>query len=241
MILRVVSLIGTARPSPTPATAVLIPTTWPWPSASAPPELPGFRAASVWMTFSTIRPAARERTGSERPSAETTPAVTEPAKPCGFPIATTSWPTRRRFRVAEHGRNEVARLRPQDGEVRERVGSDDLDSDLAPVHEGRAGASVRGRHDVGRGEHETVRGDDDAASAAVEPAAAAHAARHAQVGDRRREALRDRGDGLGIRVEDVLFLVGSRRRDERKIHRSKLAAAGRSTEWPRWRRSATGA
>src|SRR5690242_11417183 len=32
--------------------------------------------------------------GSERPSAETTPAVTEPANPCGFPIATTSWPTR---------------------------------------------------------------------------------------------------------------------------------------------------
>ena len=95
MIFLVVSLIGTASPRPTPATAVLIPTTWPCPSASAPPELPGLRAASVWITFSTIRPAARERTGSERPSADTTPAVTEPAKPCGFPIATTSCPTRR--------------------------------------------------------------------------------------------------------------------------------------------------
>ena len=61
MIFRVVSLIGTARPRPTPATAVLIPTTWPRPSASAPPELPGLSAASVWMTFSTMRPAARER------------------------------------------------------------------------------------------------------------------------------------------------------------------------------------
>jgi hypothetical protein len=46
------------------------------------------------MTFSTIRPAVRDRTGSERPRADTTPAVTEPAKPFGFPIATTSWPTR---------------------------------------------------------------------------------------------------------------------------------------------------
>src|SRR4051812_14848649 len=38
---RVATLIGTARPSPTPATAVLIPITRPRPSASAPPELPG--------------------------------------------------------------------------------------------------------------------------------------------------------------------------------------------------------
>jgi hypothetical protein len=71
----------------------LIPTTRPSPAASAPPELPGFRAASVWITFSTIRIAEPDRVGSERPSAETTPAVTEPAKPFGLPIATTSWPT----------------------------------------------------------------------------------------------------------------------------------------------------
>src|SRR2546428_485604 len=32
--------------------------------------------------------------GSERPSADTPPAVTDPAKPFGLPIATTSWPTR---------------------------------------------------------------------------------------------------------------------------------------------------
>jgi hypothetical protein len=39
--------------------------------------------------------AVPARAGSERPSADTTPAVTEPANPCGLPIATTSWPTRR--------------------------------------------------------------------------------------------------------------------------------------------------
>ena len=90
MILRVVASIGTASPSPWPATAVLMPTTCAFASASAPPELPGLSAASVWMTFSTTRPAG---TGSERPSAETTPAVTEPPKPSGLPMATTSWPT----------------------------------------------------------------------------------------------------------------------------------------------------
>jgi hypothetical protein len=76
-----------------PATAVLIPTTSPRPSDSAPPELPGLSAASVWITSSTTRMAVPERVGSDRPRADTTPAVTELANPCGLPIATTSWPT----------------------------------------------------------------------------------------------------------------------------------------------------
>ena len=92
---RVASLIGTANPRPTPATAVLMPTTRPKESTRAPPELPGFSAASVWITLSIIRSVLPDRAGSERPSAEITPAVTEPAKPFGLPIATTSCPTRR--------------------------------------------------------------------------------------------------------------------------------------------------
>ena len=62
-------------------------------SASAPPELPGLSAASVWITFSTRRLARPSRDVIDRPSAETTPAVTVPAKPSGLPIAMTSWPT----------------------------------------------------------------------------------------------------------------------------------------------------
>ena len=96
MIARVAASIGTASPRPTPATAVLMPTTRPRESASAPPELPGLSAASVWMTFSTSRLARPSRVASERPSALTTPAVTVPAKPSGLPMATTSWPTRNR-------------------------------------------------------------------------------------------------------------------------------------------------
>src|SRR3954447_2175220 len=95
MILREVALIGTASPRPTPATAVLIPTTWPRESARAPPELPGLRAASVWITSSTIRVAVRVRTGSARPSPLTMPAVTLPAIPRGLPTATTRLPIRR--------------------------------------------------------------------------------------------------------------------------------------------------
>ena len=87
MIRRVELSIGTASPRPIPATAVLIPTTSPRPSESAPPEFAGFEAASVWITFSTTRPA---EAGNARPSALTTPAVTEPSKPIGLPMATTN-------------------------------------------------------------------------------------------------------------------------------------------------------
>ena len=70
---------------------MLIPTTRQAPSTSAPPEFPGFSAASVWITFSTIRwGPLRAPTGSERPKPLTTPAVTELAKPWGLPIATTN-------------------------------------------------------------------------------------------------------------------------------------------------------
>src|SRR5256886_5386457 len=91
----VVAFIGTARPRPMPATAVLTPMSLAWESARAPPELPGLRAASVWITSSMKRrlplPSA---VASERPNPLTTPDVTEPEKPIGLPIATTSCPTR---------------------------------------------------------------------------------------------------------------------------------------------------
>src|SRR5476649_1283939 len=71
--------------------AVLMPTTSPAVETSGPPELPGLSAASVWITSSISRP---EVARSERPSADTTPAVTVDSKPSGLPIATTSWPRR---------------------------------------------------------------------------------------------------------------------------------------------------
>ena len=69
--------------------AVLMPMTSPREDTSGPPELPGLSAASVWMTSSISRPL---RARSERPSAETTPAVTVDSKPSGLPMAMTSWP-----------------------------------------------------------------------------------------------------------------------------------------------------
>jgi hypothetical protein len=71
--------------------AVLMPMTFACVSTSGPPELPGFRAASVWMTFSIMRPSFAR---SDRPVALTTPVVTVEWNPSGSPIAMTSWPTR---------------------------------------------------------------------------------------------------------------------------------------------------
>jgi hypothetical protein len=95
MIRREVALIGTASHSPAPATAVLMPTIRPWASVSAPPELPAFSAASVWMTSSITRRLRPDHAGMERPRPLTTPAVTEPESPSGLPTAMTSCPTLR--------------------------------------------------------------------------------------------------------------------------------------------------
>ena len=72
--------------------AVLIPTTRPSPETSGPPELPGLRGASVWITLSINAP---DRVRNVRPSALTMPAVTVQVNPRGLPIAITICPTRR--------------------------------------------------------------------------------------------------------------------------------------------------
>ncbi len=72
--------------------AVFMPMTMPLESSSGPPLLPGFKAASVWITLSTKCPVMLR---SVRPRALMTPAVTVESKPKGLPIATTNWPTRK--------------------------------------------------------------------------------------------------------------------------------------------------
>ena len=102
--------------------AVLMPITSPREETSGPPELPGLSAASVWITSSISRP---ERARSERPSAETTPAVTVDSKPSGLPIATTSWPRRSRLELPSVRRRQGDRcVDPQQREVGVRIVAD---------------------------------------------------------------------------------------------------------------------
>ena len=183
MSFRVASLIGTARPRPMPATAVLMPTTRPRPSASAPPELPGLRAASVWITFSTRRPADPERVGSERPRAETTPAVTVPGEAHGAADRDDQLADAQLVGVAELRRlpGRAHRRGPRPGRRGGRRRRPRRSSSRPSENE--AVTPVSAGDDVGRGEHVAVRGDRDAAAGALR-AAAAGAARDCEVGDR---------------------------------------------------------
>ena len=204
---RVVRLTGTARPRPTPATAVLMPTTREWLSASAPPELPGFRAASVWITSSISRPALALRVGRDRPRALTTPAVTEPARPSGLPTATTSWPTTS---------SSASPSSAGGGVVPDARSTARSDSGSAPTTPERGRGAVRERGGAGRGaahhvrvgEQEAVPGEDDARAEAL-PAPAAPAAAgiapaglgHPQAGHLAGELGRDPGDDLRVAVQ----------------------------------------
>src|SRR5918994_1173505 len=113
------------EPAPAPpaseAMAVLMPMTSPSALMSAPPELPGLMAASVWMASMTASvaplgsspwsPKGESRGVScsviDRLSALTMPALTDPSRPRGLPMASTVSPTCRSALLPR-----VASLRP---------------------------------------------------------------------------------------------------------------------------------
>ena len=147
---------GDGQAEADPATAVLIPTTLPRPSTSAPPELPGLSAASVWMTSSMMR-VAPPGAGGQRPAERRHHAGRHRAR-VAVRVADRDHELAdpQRGRVAELGRLQPRRLGPQDREVRQRVGADDRRLQVAAVGERRAYARARARDHVGAGEHEAV-------------------------------------------------------------------------------------
>jgi hypothetical protein len=89
--------MGTAKPMPMNvpalvglAKATTIPTVWPLALTSGPPELPGFTAASNWMSPVRLVPSEPR---SPRSSPDTTPVVVLRVSPSGLPMATTGSPT----------------------------------------------------------------------------------------------------------------------------------------------------
>src|ERR1700752_2928619 len=95
-------LLATAKQMPcAPAmTAVLMPITSPPDDTSGPPELPGFSAASVWITSSIIRPPIER---IERPSAHppAPPGLPGVPRPTGLAPAPVPPPADRADRAAE--------------------------------------------------------------------------------------------------------------------------------------------
>ncbi len=179
-----------------------MPTTSPALDTSGPPELPGLSEASVWITSSISRPPTER---SERPSADTTPAVTVDSKPSGLPIATTT------------GRASAARCRPapptacrpEARSAAARGRCRDRRPARAPRHGYRRGTTAardaRRRH-VRIGQHQPVAGDDHARAGA--------AARLAVLGepfdahDGGADAIDDRDHGARVGVEQQI--VGER-------------------------------
>ena len=140
MIRWVVALTGTARPSPTPATAVLTPTTRPRPSASAPPELPGLSAASVWITLSITRDAAAARGRQRAPERRDDAGGHRALEAVRVADRDHQLADAQPLGVAELGRDELAVLGADHGEVGERVAARDREAQLAAVGEARAAA-----------------------------------------------------------------------------------------------------
>ena len=120
-----------AKPSRTPATAVLTPTIRLRLSASAPPLLPGFSAASVWITSSTTRPLRVAATDPARDDARGD-AAGQPERVADrhnqlADAQVLGAPHRHRRR---HGS-----VRLEDSEIRQHVTPDDVDAHRRAVGE----------------------------------------------------------------------------------------------------------
>ena len=138
-----------------PATAVLMPTTRPCPSASAPPELPGLSAASVWITLSiSARPRPPARATSGR-APRRRPRSRSPRSRAGCRSRRRAGPhAAPRRRRAGRGRAR-APSRAEDGEVGQRVAADDLEGSSRPSVNAALPPRPAG-DDVRRGEQEAV-------------------------------------------------------------------------------------
>ena len=107
-----------------------MPSRLPLTSTSAPPELPGLIAASVWMKFSKVLMPSWLR-----PSALTMPQVTVWPTPNGLPIASTDVAHLQRVGVAEGDHRQLVELDLEHREVGVGVGADHLACARAAVVE----------------------------------------------------------------------------------------------------------
>ena len=82
----------------------LMPTSWPFMSTRAPPELPGLMAASVWMKY-----WSSDWSPGTWAKAETMPLVTVWPTPKGSPMASTRSPT---STLSELAKASVGRFGP---------------------------------------------------------------------------------------------------------------------------------
>ena len=199
---RVVALTGTASPSPTPATAVLIPTTLP---AAVDERAAGVARVQRGVGLDHVvdhAPGVAVADGQRAPERGHDARGHRAGEAVRVADRDHELADAQRRGVAQLGGVERGALGPQQREIGQRVGADELRRELAAVgergHDARRAALA---DDVRVGEHEAVRRDDDARAAA--------AAADPQVGHRRRQRLRDERDHPRVAVEG-LAVVGER-------------------------------
>ena len=168
-----------------------MPITSPAVVTSGPPELPGLSAASVCRTSSINRP---DRDRSDRPSALTTPAVTECWKPYGLPMAIATCPTRTQSRIAQRRprqRFSLGRHDADDRQIGVGIGPDTIRQHRSTIRHHHRDAPGPLDH-VMVGENQSVGREADARTAAV---------LDVDLDDGRPDRLDGANHGLRIRVE----------------------------------------
>ena len=163
--------IGSAKPMPSalPAMAVLMPMSRPSPSSSAPPELPGLMAASVWMRCrSREPPVVMSATSMDRSRPDTMPELHGAGEAAlGVADGDGQLPDLEGGRVAQLDGRQVRGVDLDQREV--GVGVDALDGalELPAVREDHVDR-VGILDDVAVGEDEPVRVDDHAGAGAAD-------------------------------------------------------------------------
>ena len=221
-------LLATAKQMPwAPAiTAVLMPITSPREETSGPPELPGLSAASVWITSSISRPVLER---SDRPSAETTPAVTVEFEAQGI--------ADRHHELAAPQSLGVAQPRRRQGDVVDDSQQREVGVRIVAQHARLDGARVGQRqphgggalHDVAVGEHQAVGRDHDARTGAAALALLA-VGRRLDPHDGGADPVDDIDDGLRVGVEQGLFIRGGFCRETGVARQSQLVGDERRLE-----------
>ena len=173
-------VVGIAKPMPIEPPlrekiAVLMPTSLPFESTSAPPELPGLIAASVWMKFSYVLmprfAAAQRRDDAHRHGLADAERVAD-----GEHHVTHL----QRVRAAEGDRRQVARLDFQHSKVAFGVSADQLGFELAAIRE-RHRDLVGGLNDMVVGQYEAILGRHYARTQAGNPVTAAGVAKEISI------------------------------------------------------------
>ena len=144
-----------------------MPMTSPFTLKSAPPELPGFTAASVWSRPRIGRPSLLD--GSVRSRPLITPVVNVPSSPNGLPIAATTAPTLTAPESPSVAGLELARVERStltSADVVAGVGADDVRGRRRAVRE-RDGDVVEAADDVVVREDVAVCVQDDARAEAL--------------------------------------------------------------------------